>query len=177
MRRILSLMLVAVLMVSCIFPASAAQIDSAVAVETCEPFPNQDIRMPSHMNALNGMQRSTSKPKQYWNLDAGNYGATLTQVGNAYLYTNYYFHPNNDGEIYTRVQASAQGLGQLRVGIYNITENYDAAHWTYEIDATGIDETVRFYNLDTNDHYAVYFSSVYNGYHVVYITGSATVYN
>lgn len=178
-KRGMALMLVLSLLVSTMaLPAFAAETETNVPTnEEAHIVSNDGVAIVDPVDALNGMQRSTSKPRNYWDLGSKNYSATLTQVGTSYLYTNYYFHSNSDGELYVDVDAEAQGAGELIVGIYNITDKYDATSISFDIDATGISKTVTFYNLDTNDYYAVYFCSKYNGYYVVYITGSAVVYN
>lgn len=174
LQRMLSLILVLICAINFAVPASASEItthsEKAEAYVITNPieFETGDV--------LNGNLRSVSKPKKYWSLQGdGEYSATLTQVGSSKLYTNYYFKSNDNGIMHVTFNVRAEGNATFRVGIYNITDNYDATHRDFAVDTTGIADEVIFTNMDTNDNYAVYFQSVYNGYNVVYITGSGLV--
>lgn len=178
-NRGLTLALVLALLVSTMaLPAFAAEVDTIdVAHETVQITDIENVEITGPTDVLNGMQRELSLPKEYWDLESSDYDATLKQVGRDHLYTNYYFYPDSNGKLRVDVNAKAEGGGKLIVGIYNITDKYNATSTSFDIDAVGISKSVTFSNMDTNDYYAVYFCSDYNGFNVVYITGTAVVYH
>ena len=100
----------------------------------------------------------------------------MTQVGTGRLYTNYYFKPNSSGEIYAYFDVTAYGAAVFRVGIYDMSANQSVASLEYDVNSLGKTGTVRFYNLSTSTNYAVYYQSVYDGFSVVYVSGSSTIY-
>lgn len=175
LQKMLSLILALICAINFAVPASASEITSHT--ETAEAYVITNPIEFENGDILNGNSRSLSKPKEYWNLlEDGEYSATLTQVGSSKLYTNFYFKSNANGIMHVTFDIKAEGGAKFRVGIYNITDSYDATSVDFDVDTTGLASGVIFSNMDPNDNYAVYFQSVYNGYNVVYITGSALVY-
>lgn len=177
MKHGLTIALVAMILVSVMaFPAFAEE-ENRVVVRVEAVSETKEISAFDTMDVLNGMQKSTSKPKSYWDLGDESYSATLTQVGTNYLYTNYYFHCNSDGELYVDVDVKSEGSGTMIVGVYNITDKKDEGNVSFATNADGVSRTVQISNLSSEDHYAIYFCSQYNGTNVVYMTGSAVVYH
>lgn len=164
-RRIISLVIAVILSLGLSLPVYA--VEQGPATET-----NYET-----VDVLNGMARSLSIPTTYWNLGSQKYSATLEMVGRSMLYTNYYFKPNSNGVLYVDYDVVAQGAATFRIGAYNIDTGNVVASSDLQVTGYGKEGTVTFSSLDTDSNYAVFFMSVYDGWAVVYVSGSAEIYH
>ncbi len=103
------------------------------------------------------MIRSLEIPTSYWNLGTGYYTANLEIVSNKWLYTNFYFRPNEDGRIYFDCNLSSGGY-PVQIGVLDIDDNY-VYYYNYYVTADYYPDyfpiNSYFYNLDPEKDYAV----------------------
>lgn len=170
LQKIVSLISAIVLVLCCAAPASASTVN--IENEICPPN-----TMYKAVHVLDGMTRSLSIPTTLWNLSKNDYSATLEKVGRSMLYTNYYFKPNSNGTIYVDYDVVAQGAATFRIGVYNIDTAAVVASNDIEVNAKGKKGTATFSSLKTSTNYAIFFMSVYDGWSVVYLSGSAKIYH
>lgn len=126
-----------------------------------------------------GLLRSTSLPTSGHDLGGGAYYADLEWVQAGWLYTNKYFKPNTNGEIYVDYDVATDGTwGSMRIGFYDMSAKKMVATWdTDEFGISGIRGSIYCYNLDTSKNYAVAFISIRSGMgSIPRITGDATIY-
>lgn len=127
---------------------------------------------------LNGNMRSTSKPTKYHDLSKSNYNASLEEVRVSWLYTNYYFYSNNDGELHVTytIYSNTGRPTQMKVGLYDLDDKRMETTWTSSGSTLdGITESFYFYNLDKTHKYAVAFIAVYDGFSHDAVHGSAVI--
>lgn len=163
LRKIVSLLSVIILIFCCSVPASAAEHSDALELE--------------ETHVLNGMERSLSIPTVSWDLSKSDYSAILEMVGRSMLYTNRYFKPNSNGVIYVDYDVVAQGGANFRIGVYNIDTGTVVASNDISVNAAGKKDTATFSSLSTTTNYAIFFMSVYDGFSVVYVSGSAEIHH
>ena len=188
MKTAISFMLSLCLLIGCAMPAYAADIQNAdtytaasanaenIVITVHDPI-NPSIlahNATDNLEVLNGQARGTSLPSQYYDLSIHNYSAQMVKIGNSRLYTNKYFDPDENNEIYVNFTVYSQATGTLRVGIYNMDKGSEAHQDFTFTDATA--DTIWFSNLTSGNRYAVYFQSVYNGTNTVYMNGTAQVF-
>lgn len=171
-RKIVSLITVIILVFCCAVPASAT-------VQTPSEFSNNgSADMESdEVHVLNGMERSLSIPTESWDLSKSNYSAVLEMVGRSMLYTNCYFKANSKGVLYVDYDVVAQGGATFRIGVYNVDTGTVVASNDIAVNAAGKEDTATFSSLSTTAKYAIFFMSVYDGFSVVYVTGSAEIHH
>ena len=134
----------------------------------------------NYTEILNGSIQtySLSKPTKYYNLANLSYKASLEVVGNAWLYTNYYFYPNSSGTIYVNytIYSDTGRATKMKIGFYDLTDNeWDAYYTTNGSTISGISGKMYAYNLDKGHKYAVAFYSVYDGWTHDTVHGSAVI--
>lgn len=127
---------------------------------------------------LNAHARSTSVPKNYYDLSASNYNASLEVVGVSWLYTNYYFYANSDGKLkvtYT-IYSDTGRPTQMKVGLYDLETKKIVTTWTSSGSTLdGITESFNFINLNSSHRYAVAFVAVFDGWSHDSLHGSAVI--
>ena len=127
---------------------------------------------------LNAHARSTSVPKNYYDLSASNYNACLEVVGVSWLYTNYYFYANSDGKLkvtYT-IYSDTGRPTQMKVGLYDLETKKIVTTWTSSGSTLdGITESFNFINLNSSHRYAVAFVAVFDGWSHDSLHGSAVI--
>ena len=114
---------------------------------------------------LNAHARSTSVPKNYYDLSASNYNASLEVVGVSWLYTNYYTIYSDTGR-----------PTQIKVGLYDLETKKIVTTWTSSGSTLdGITESFNFINLNSSHRYAVAFVAVFDGWSHDSLHGSAVI--
>lgn len=127
---------------------------------------------------LNGNMRSLSLPTAFHDLSEYDYWATLDEVKLHWLYTNYYFKPNDDSEIYVQytIYSDTGRPTQMKIGMYDLDTEKMVVTWTSkESTLDGVTGSVRFYNLNKDHRYAVAFTAVYDGMSHDSVHGNAEV--
>lgn len=116
--------------------------------------------------------RSTSLPTKFWSLPKTNYSADLQIVGRNWLYTNYYYHPNGDGEIYVYYDVRAdKSTTVLYIGLYDLTKGKLVVEFVVDdVRTSGKTGGMYFYNLIQSHNYAVCFRA-----HPSSLHGSAVI--
>lgn len=92
----------------------------------------------------------TSKPTTYWNL-VNNYNGSATFAYR--IYTNYYFSPSANNDIYVTFTANwlSSISSSVRIDCYEVNGGVVTSFTTNGVPP--ISNTVRFYNLDPNKFY------------------------
>ena len=121
--------------------------------------------------------RSTSKPSRYWNLNSSAYSGNLVEVRVSWLYTNYYFSPNNNGVIFLDYNIKPLNVSgtKMQIGLYNKSTNSFDKYYTSAGAPTSA--CLRVSGLNKNQHYAFAFKAIrdYNAYNG--LSGTFKVYN
>lgn len=176
--KVISIVLIIVLsFCSMSINTSAVEIDSYNTNVLNDCFVVDDANYTEILNG-NIQTYSLSKPTQYYNLSNSNYKASLEVVGNAWLYTNYYFYPNSSGRIYVNytIYSDTGRATKMKIGFYDLTDKeWDAYYTTNGSTLSGISGKMYAYNLDKNHKYAVAFYSVYDGWTHDTVHGSAVI--
>lgn len=116
----------------------------------------------------NTSARSTQLPTTYKDISVQAYTANLEEVSAiGYLYTNYYFHANDEGRIYVGIRTfSNTGRDvKCRIRLYNLTNktylDFDSLIFN-NTEALGypFEGSMYFYNLNTSCNYAIGYTSV-----------------
>ena len=127
-------------------------------------------------DALNANTKSTSVPKEFYDLSQGSYYATLEVVGVSWLYTNYYFYANSDGKLNVTYTIYSDTGRPMKVGLYDLDAKKIVTTWTSSGSTlAGITESFSFINCDLTHRYAVAFVAVFDGFSHDSIHGSATI--
>lgn len=175
MKKIISTVLSCVMLFSVNTTAFAADDASP----STEPSSNIVYSEPLvYDDYLNGNMRSTSKPTKFYDLLKSDYNANLELVGEDWLYTNYYFYGNSEGELHVTytVYSNTGRAAKLKIGLYDLDDKRMETSWTSSGSTlAGITESFYFYNLDKTHKYAVAFTSVYDGLTHEYLHGSAVI--
>lgn len=181
MKKLISLFLSTFLLISLSIPASAEEY--VEFPEGCEEYVHIgliDIRPGNQSIDI----QSTNIPSNNYDLNSSRYNARLSIVGNTWLYTNYYFYPNADGElnillsVITRPSTSFFGAGsdgdsEFHLAIYDLTSARIVRKKVSSITKnTLFSDTVTFDGLTQSHKYAVCFKSVYQP-----VTGVAVIYH
>lgn len=176
MKKILMVVLMSAMLLSASVTTYAAEaastsmlpVDSEVTSEAKVSFKDN----------LNGNTRSTSIPTSFFDLGMRDYEATLEYVNLNWLYTNYYFAPNPDGEIHVEytIYSNTGRPTPMAIGLYNMDNEEMEVEWVTE-SATrdGITGSMYFYDLDPAYRYAIAFTAVWDGFSHDAVSGTATI--
>lgn len=153
-----------------------------LAVEAADDYTAREVTTKPFVDVLTSNTRSTSVPKEFYDLSEQDYEANMVTIGaRSWLYTNYYFSPNSDNEIHVIYDIEGPGVSftKLRIGLYDITSKEMVTSWlTDTIDpGYGISGKMYFYNLDPEHYYAVAFRSTGNDVGAKALSGTATIYH
>lgn len=158
---------------------------TAVSADANDFFPSVELvdniicnEPAAYDDYLNGSVRSTSLPKDPYDLSAYDYYASLDYVNKSWLYTNFHFKPNDNGEIYVQytIYSDTGRPTPMEIGVYDLDAKKMAVTTTSgDSTLNGITEAVRFYNLNKDHKYAVAFTAVSDGFSFDSIHGSATI--
>lgn len=108
--------------------------------------------------------RELDLPTSFYDLKESDYNASLVVVGEAWLYTNYYFSPSARGKIYVSYNVENVPGWQFYIGVYDITDKkFVEEREVADLDAESMntvgyssgDEV--FSGLKSNHYYAVAF--------------------
>lgn len=175
MKKLLCVLLSVVMLLAMSVTAFAAE-----NVIPSTEISNASVYAPPVMydDYLTAHARSTSVPKNYYDLSASNYNANLEVVGVSWLYTNYYFYANSDGKLkvtYT-IYSDTGRPTQMKVGLYDLETKKIVTTWTSSGSTlAGITESFNFINLNSSHRYAVAFVAVFDGWSHDSVHGSAVI--
>lgn len=175
MKKILCIVLSVVLLLSVNITAFAEE-----NVIPSTEISNESDYTPSAMydDYLNAFARSTSVPRNYYDLSTGRYHANLELVNVSWLYTNYYFYANSAGKLkvtYT-IYSDTGRPTEMKVGLYDLETRRIVTTWTSSGSTlSGITESFNFINLDSSHRYAVAFQAVFDGWSHDSLHGSAII--
>lgn len=146
------------------FSVNAIAAESEIAREILSEIKNFQFTGQVDTNYTEVLIQGTSKPTSYWNL-VNDYNGEADWSSS--IYTNYYFSPNEDGEIYVNFSldygfAPNPDRG-FYIVLYKITSS--SALTTYEriVDEQYESGAVKFYNLDPNTFYYFKFVKTNDG--------------
>jgi len=177
MKKLLSLIMTLCMVLAMAVPAFAAEVNTSTeAASSTNSVIDRNVPVSDVLGGIS--TRSTSKPTAFWDLDDSTYHADLEEVGVAWLYTNYYFYSNDDGEIYVDYDVQSDGNPVImRIGLYDL----DDGSWTlWDTDYINVagengDDSMYFYNCDTSHRYAIAFTSVFDGFSRITLSGDAYI--
>lgn len=153
--------------------ATNSYTESAIAISHVDCITGE-----SFDDTLNGNMRGLNIPTQFWDLGDANYNADLEYLNVNWVYTNYYFEPNLDGELYVTytIFSDTGRPTQLAVGLYDLDDQRMETTWTSSGSTRdGITEGFKFINMDISHRYAIAFTAVYDGLSHDSIHGSAVI--
>lgn len=181
-KKILSMILVITVLFMGMITVNAKETDNTstdgnIQIEVIPKGSSPKEFFDNPSDVLNSSFRSTTKPTKYWNLASKDYTGNLIEVRASWLYTNYYFSPNNSGALNLDYNISPINMNgtKMKIGIYNKSTDKFVKYYT-----TGGVPTaacIRVTGLNKNQHYAFAFTAVrdpnaYNG-----IRGTIRVYH
>ena len=123
----------------------------------------------THHGVLDGMTRERTLPKNFCDLAMGPYTATMKRIGPNNLYTNFYFLPDENNELFVSFTINASSASSFYVGVYDMVTGSTKEQY-FSIDSQ-ISDAARFSYLKPGRGYAVYFradGSTMNGVAEVY---------
>lgn len=99
----------------------------------------------------------TSAPTSHWNLGNGPYDAQFSSLYNI-LYTNYYFTPNSNGELFMRGRiweetGNPSGSYKYKIICFDASTKKAVTETSGTTNGNGSDVNIRFYNLDKSKNY------------------------
>lgn len=119
---------------------------------------------------------STSVPTLYWDLSSSPYNGNLDVIRVNWVYTNYYFAPNSNGELNLDYNISPVNISgtKMQIGLYNFSTRKFVSYYTTEGAPTA--QCLTFRNLNTQQHYAFAFVAIRDLNAANAVTGTIRVY-
>lgn len=138
---------------------------SAFAMDNINPGEELTYSDSGFVDHLNGGLRSTSIPTTEYHIHYSPYRADLELVGPSWLYTNYYFYCNEDGEFHISYTVySETNRARMEIGVYDLDEKEFIDIYTTPIaPVDGVSDSFSFTGLDTTHRYAIAFRSYFDG--------------
>lgn len=147
------------LLISCMMTLSVMTISTHAAdteIVSLKSSPTS-VETNNYSSGIEIIPYGTSAPTSLWNLGNGPYDAEFGALRNI-LYTNYYFTPNSNGELFMHGRiweetGDSSGTYKYKIICYDASTKRAVTETSGVTNGYGTDVNIRFYNLDKSKNY------------------------